>query len=57
VESLSLVRGRIFGHPLGDTSLHEIVADIVAGRYSAIEISSFITACAASRCRKTRSAA
>jgi thymidine phosphorylase len=47
VESLGLVRGRIFGHPLEDTASHQIVADIVAGRYSAIEISSFITACAA----------
>jgi thymidine phosphorylase len=47
VESLSLVRGRIFGHPLDDAALHEIISDIVAGRYSAIEISSFLTACAA----------
>lgn len=47
VDSLSLVRGRIFGHPLDDAALHEIIPDIVGGRYSAIEISSFITACAA----------
>jgi thymidine phosphorylase len=47
VDSLSLVRSRIFGHPLGSEALHEIIPDIVAGRYSAIEISSFITACAA----------
>ena len=47
VSSLSLVRGRVFGHLLDDAALREIIADIVAGRYSAIEISSFITACAA----------
>ena len=47
VESLGLVRGRIFGHPLDEPAFRQIMADIVAGRYSAIEISSFITACAA----------
>jgi thymidine phosphorylase len=46
VESLSLVRGRIFGHAFNDNALHAIVSDIVAGRYSAIELSAFITACA-----------
>lgn len=47
VESLSLVRGRIYGHALSEGGLHNIVADIVAGRYSAIQISAFLTACAA----------
>ena len=47
VKSLRLLRGRIFGHPLGDDALKQIIRDIVAGRYSAIEISAFITACAA----------
>jgi thymidine phosphorylase len=47
VESLALVRGRIYGHTLDDTGLRQIISDIVVGRYSAIEISSFITACAA----------
>ncbi len=46
LESLSLVRSRIYGHTLGDDALHAIVADIVDGRYSTIEISSFITTCA-----------
>jgi thymidine phosphorylase len=46
VESLALVRGRIFGHPIQEAGLYEIIADIVAGRYSAIEISSFVTECA-----------
>lgn len=52
VESLSLLRGRIFGHPLSEGAMHNIVADIVAGRYSAIQISAFLTACAAQPLRK-----
>jgi thymidine phosphorylase len=47
VDSLSSMRGRIYGHELDDVALHQIIADIVAGRYSAIETSAFITACAA----------
>ena len=47
VESLGMVRGRIFGHALNEPMLRDIVGDIVAGRYSAIEISAFVTACAA----------
>lgn len=45
--SLSKVRGKIYGRPLTATDLSEIIADIVAGRYSDIHLSSFITACAA----------
>ena len=47
VDSLSLVRSRIFGHSLDERAFHLIIPDIVAGRYSAIETTSFITACAA----------
>jgi len=47
VASLSAMRGRIYGKTLDETMLHEIVSDIVAGRYSDIEISCFLTACAA----------
>lgn len=46
VESLSLLRSRIFGHELDENSFHKIIRDIVAGRYSNIHISSFLTACA-----------
>ncbi len=46
LESLSLVRSRIYGHDLSDAAFRAIIADIVDGRYSTIEISSFITACA-----------
>jgi thymidine phosphorylase len=47
VESLGRVRGRIFGQRLDEAGIHRIISDIVAGRYSAIEIAAFITACAA----------
>jgi len=47
VESLSRVRGKIFGRPIPAHAFGEIVGDIVAGRYSDIDIASFITACAA----------
>lgn len=46
LDSLSLVRGRIFGHPLSGNDFQAVIADIVDGRYSAIEISAFLTACA-----------
>ena len=47
LDSLSHVRSRIYGHELGENSMHAIVEDIVAGKYSDIHLSSFITACAA----------
>ena len=47
VASLSVMRGRIYGKAFDEAALHEIISDIVAGRYSAIEISCFLTACAA----------
>jgi len=47
IDSLSQVRRRIFGQRLDEDGIHRIIGDIVAGRYSAIEIAAFITACAA----------
>ena len=47
LESLGLVRGRIYGHDLGENAMHQIVRDISEGRYSDIHISAFLTACAA----------
>jgi thymidine phosphorylase len=46
VESLGLVRSRIYGNALSEHAMHSIVGDIVAGRYSDIHLSSFVTACA-----------
>jgi thymidine phosphorylase len=47
LDSLSHVRSRIYGHQLGESSFHVIIADIVDGKYSDIHLSSFLTACAA----------
>jgi thymidine phosphorylase len=47
VASLSRVRGKVYGSRLGKGMFHEIIGDIVEGRYSDIHLSSFITACAA----------
>lgn len=48
VESLSFVRRRIYGNPLDEAQLQAIIGDVVKGSYSDVELSSFITACAAS---------
>lgn len=47
VESLSSVRRRIYGHRIDAAALDAIISDVVKGRYSDIQLSSFITACAA----------
>lgn len=47
VESLSHLRSRIYGSELAEPSFHAIIKDIVAGNYSDIHISSFVTACSA----------
>jgi thymidine phosphorylase len=47
VGSLSHVRGRIYGNKLTDAALKAIVTDMVDGKYSDIDLSSFITSCAA----------
>ena len=47
LDSLSHVRSRIYGHDLGESAFHTIIADIVDGKYSDIHLSSFLTACAA----------
>jgi thymidine phosphorylase len=46
VESLSHVRAKVYGKPLDDLAMTEIVRDIEAGRYSDLQLSAFITACA-----------
>ncbi len=45
IESLSHVRGKIYGSRLDDRAFTEIVRDITAGRYSDVHLSSFVTAC------------
>ena len=47
LESLSRVRGKIYGNTLDIGAFAEILQDVAAGRYSDIHISSFISGCAA----------
>jgi thymidine phosphorylase len=49
LESLSLVRRKVYGRELDEGALRAIVGDIAAGRYSDVQLASFITACAAAR--------
>lgn len=46
IDSLSMVRSKIYGKELNGNSFQEIISDIVAGKYSNIELSAFVTACA-----------
>jgi thymidine phosphorylase len=46
LDSLSHVRSRIYGHDLGEPSFNAIIRDVVDGKYSDIDLSSFLTACA-----------
>ncbi|MGY6586708.1 MAG: thymidine phosphorylase family protein [Wenzhouxiangella sp.] len=46
LNSLSLVRARIFGQPFSTGDLGAIIRDIVAGRYADIHIAMFLTAMA-----------
>ncbi len=47
LESLSMVRSKVYGRRLEFESLATIISDVAAGRYSDIHLSSFITACSA----------
>ena len=42
--SMKWVRGRIFGQPLEQPAFNEIIRDVVAGRYSDVQLSAFVTA-------------
>jgi thymidine phosphorylase len=46
LDSLGLVRSRIYGKTLDEAAMRVIINDIVDGKYSDIHISAFITACA-----------
>lgn len=47
LDSMSLVRGRIYGQRLAPEQLQQIMSDMVAGRYTDVEIAAFVTGCAA----------
>lgn len=45
LESLEVIRSRIYGRRLDPDGARAIIRDVLSGRYSDIELSSFITAC------------
>lgn len=45
IESLKLVRSKMYGHRLESAAFEAIVNDIADGRYSNVELAAFITAC------------
>ena len=49
IASLSYVRSKIYGNELTAEQLESIINDIVAGNYSNVHLSAFITACAGNR--------
>jgi thymidine phosphorylase len=49
VDSLRLLRKKIYGHALNDSDLEQIMRDISDHRYRDIEIASFLSVCAGSR--------
>jgi thymidine phosphorylase len=44
VRSMGAVRSRLFGHRLGEADLTQVVMDVVAGRYSDVQLSAFVSA-------------
>jgi thymidine phosphorylase len=46
VDSISYVRAKVYGQRLAETQFDAVVGDVVAGRYSDVELAEFITACA-----------
>jgi thymidine phosphorylase len=53
LESLSLLRAKVFGRTLDGAAMAAIVHDVVDGRYADIHLASFVTACAASGLHRT----
>jgi thymidine phosphorylase len=49
LDSLRSLRAKVYGNSLDDAAVGAIIRDIAAGRYSDVQISSFITACGGNR--------
>ena len=47
LDSLSAVRGKVYGRPLDNKTATAIIEDVAQGRSSNIQLSAFLTACAA----------
>lgn len=52
VESMSAVRGKLYGKALSQVDASAIIDDINHGRYSDIQLSAYVTACAGNRLSK-----
>lgn len=49
VESFAYVRGKLFGEKFTYQAMHEIITDIVDGRYTQIQLSAFLLSCLGNR--------
>ncbi len=49
VDSMSFVRGKLYGNPLDQEAIDAVIDDITTGRYSDVQLAAFVTACAGSR--------
>lgn len=49
LESLRVVRGKLYGHGFVPATLGAVIRDIAQGRYADIELATFISACAGDR--------
>ncbi len=49
LDSLSHVRAKVYGNRLSDAQMKAIIDDVVAGRYSELHLSAFVTACAGNK--------
>jgi thymidine phosphorylase len=49
LDSLSVLRAKVYGHRLDYGGLESIIADVVAGHYADIHIAAFLSACAGGR--------
>ena len=49
LSSFALVRRKLYGQRLQAADLTQIIGDVVAGRYSAIELAAFVSACTGGR--------
>lgn len=49
LESLSHLRTKVYGNPLGPDGWNAMVSDVARGRYSELHLASFVTACAGTK--------
>lgn len=49
LESLGHVRAKVYGRKLTGSGIEAVIGDIVAGRYSDLQLAAFVTACAGDR--------